>query len=65
MNLTGDTRCDSPGHGALFRTYSLMGMNSRKIVAVQVLKLSCVHDKQTCGHYMHRVVFMACIELCI
>ena len=32
-NLSGDRRCDSPGHNAKYLTYSFMDKNTNKIVA--------------------------------
>ena len=37
VDVTGDGRCDSPGHSALFGLYSLMDAKTRKILTAHVL----------------------------
>ena len=39
VDVTGDGRCDSPGHSALFGLYSLMDAKTRKILTAHVLKV--------------------------
>jgi len=39
LSLAGDGRCDSPGHSALFGTYSLMDTETGKIVCFELIKV--------------------------
>ena len=39
VNVTGDGRCDFPGHSALFGLFSLMDGKTRKILTAHVLKV--------------------------
>ena len=40
LALSGDGRCDSPGHSATYCTYSLMDMNSNLVLSSNVIKVS-------------------------
>ena len=37
--LGGDARCDSPGYSAKFGSYSLMDLNTNKIVDVRLIQV--------------------------
>ena len=37
--LTGDGRCDSPGHNAKYLTYSFMDQITNKIVAMTIIQV--------------------------
>ena len=39
VHVSGDGRCDRPGHSALYGMYSLMDNNSKKILSLHVLKV--------------------------
>ena len=39
VDVTGDGRCDSPGHSAQFGMYSFMDVATNKILTVDVLKV--------------------------
>ena len=38
--LSGDVRCDSPGHSAKYLTYSFMDENPNKMVAFSLIQVS-------------------------
>ena len=40
LRLSGDKRCDSPGHAAKYCTYSLMNQNSGNILDFQLVQVS-------------------------
>ena len=40
INVAGDARCDSPGHCALYGTYSLMDTSTSKVLYMQLMKVS-------------------------
>lgn len=40
LNVAGDGRFDSPGHSALYGTYTLMDAESSLIVSCQMIKVS-------------------------
>ena len=45
VHLNGEGRFDSPGHSALFGTYTMMDSKANLIVACQLVKvLVCVHE---------------------
>ena len=56
INLNGDGRCDSPGHSAKYGTYTLMDVNSGKVVAFSVVQVSEVTSS------MEKEGFKRCIE---
>ena len=39
-NLSGNGRCDSPGHNAKYLTYSFMDKNTNKIVAFSLTQVT-------------------------
>ena len=70
LNLSGDGRCDSPGHNAKYGTYTMMDENEGKIVSfslVQVTEVTssnamekegfdrCIDDIQSQGLTIHRI----------
>ena len=40
MWLSGDGRCDSPGHNTKYGTYTMLDQSSDKIVDFQIVQLS-------------------------
>ena len=38
--LSGDGRCDSPGHNAKYLTYSLFDQNQKKVIAVSLTQVT-------------------------
>ena len=39
LTIGGDARCDSPGHSAKFGSYTLMNLNSNKIMHVELVQV--------------------------
>ena len=39
VNLNGNGRCDSPGHNAKYSTYTLMGVDTGKVVGFSVVQV--------------------------
>ena len=56
--LSGDGRCDSPGHNAKYRTYTMIDQSSDKIVDFEIVQVSEV----TSSNAMEREGFKRCME---
>ena len=56
--LSGDGRCDSPGHNAKYGTYTMIDQNTDKIVDFKVVQVSEV----TSSNAMEREGFARCME---
>ena len=56
--LSGDGRCDSPGHNAKYGTYTMIDQDSDKIVEFQIVQVSEV----TSSNAMEREGFKRCME---
>ena len=56
--LSGDGRCDSPGHGAKYGTYTMIDQITDKIVDFQIVQVSEV----TSSNAMEREGFQRCME---
>ena len=41
--LGGDTRADSPGHCAKYGSYTMMELNAKKIVVIQLIQMTSVN----------------------
>ena len=58
LRLSGDGRCDSPGHSAKYGTYTMIDQITDKIVDFQVVQVSEV----TSSNAMEREGFKRCME---
>ena len=58
VNLSGDGRCDSPGHSAKYGTYTLMDEDTGNFVAFNVVQVSEVSSSNA----MEKEGFSRCIE---
>ena len=56
--LSGDGRCDSPGHSAKYGTYTMIDQHSDKIVDFQIVQVTEV----TSSNAMEREGFKRCME---
>ena len=56
--LSGDGRCDSPGHNAKYGTYTMIDQQSEKIVDFQIVQVSEVTSSNT----MEREGFKRCMD---
>ena len=56
--LSGDDRCDSPGHNAKYGTYTMIDQFSDKIIDFQIVQVSEV----TSSNAMEREGFKKCME---
>ena len=56
--LSGDGRCDSPGHNAKYGTYTMIDQHSNKIVDFHIVQVSEV----TSSNAMEREGFKRCME---
>ena len=56
--LSGDGRCDSPGHSAKYGTYTMIDQFSDKIIDFQIVQVSEV----TSSNAMEREGFKRCME---
>ena len=56
--LSGDGRCDSPGHNAKYGTYTMIDQQSEKIVDFQIVQVSEV----TSSNAMEREGFKRCMD---
>ena len=56
--LSGDGRCDSPGHSAKYGTYTMIDQNSDKIVDFQIVQVTEV----TSSNAMERERFKRCMD---
>ena len=56
--LSGDGRCDSPGHSAKYGTYTMIDQNSDKIVDFQIVQVTEV----TSSNAMEREGFKRCMD---
>ena len=56
--LSGDGRCDSPGHSAKYGTYTMIDQFSDKIIDFQIVQVSEV----TSSNAMERERFKRCME---
>ena len=59
VNLSGDGRCDSPGHSAKYGTYTLMDEDTGNVIAFNVVQVSEVASSNA----MEKEGFSRCIEL--
>ena len=56
--LSGDGRCDSPGHSAKYGTYTMIDQNSNKIVDFKIVQVTEVTSSNT----MEREGFKRCMD---
>ena len=56
--LSGDGRCDSPGHSAKHGTYTMIDQNSNKIVDFKIVQVTEV----TSSNAMEREGFKRCMD---
>ena len=56
--LSGDGRCDSPGHSAKYGTYTMIDQNSNKIVDFKIVQVTEV----TSSNDMEREGFKRCMD---
>lgn len=59
LDLSGDGRCDSMGHSAMYGLYTLMDCESNKIVASELVKVS---DSSHQTRYLHHQ-FLSLIKI--
>ena len=41
VKLGGDGRCDSPGHSAKYGTYTLMDLDQKRVLDLQLVQVCC------------------------
>ena len=58
VKITGDGRCDSPGHSAKYGTYSVMDSESGKVVDFNVVQVTEVSSSNA----MEREGFVRCVD---
>ena len=55
LNIGGDGRCDSPGYSAKFGSYSVMDLDQKKVIDVQLVQVYNI-----CMH-MHKSINFLCL----